>query len=527
MSDIKSYQKDDKNNLNSDNLNKKNKKFKMPPTIFIILGILIFVIFLTWIFQGQKVPGTTDTVQVFGLLGIGEAIISGFKDASGIIIYLFVLGWFLETVLKTKSLETGIKSLMHGLKGKEIVLVPLMFLIFSLGGTTFGMQEETLPLFIIIIPIFILAGFDTMTGLMVVLLGTTTGIASSVVNPFSIGTSVNAINSVIGHGSSNPFLINDLTIGTGIIYRIWSFIVLTTVGISFTTFYATRVRKNPEKSFTYETYKEDIIWAKETLEIEQDEEESVKKRQNIALFIFIGTFIFMFLMLIPWTTFIPGMSFKTSPWNSWLLNNFALPGEWDFPQLILLFSFSTIVISMIFKYSPTKILDTFWVGAKDMLTVGLLIGIARGIPHVLNVSHLDLFFAGNIAKGLGGASSLSWTYLMFFVFLAFGLLIPSTSGLSSSVMGVFATSAAAIFGTPLSLINNGSTEQLVHVLSATLLVFSLAIGIVNMIIPTQSVVMLSAEKARVPYSQLIKLFGIYIGIVIASILTLIIPITLI
>ncbi len=494
---------------------KKKRKFSMPPSIIIILGFLLFVTFLSWVLQGQSftVAGEsapeTITTEAVGLFSLGNQIINGFIGAGDIIFYLFVLGWFLDVVLESKSLEAGIDSLINGLKGKEIVLVPLMFFLFAFGGTSFGMQEETLGLYIIVIPFFLMAGFDTVTGLLVILLGTTTGIASSVVNPFSVGVAYSVIPPAVG----------DFGIGDGLLFRLLVFFILTICGAIFVTTYAYRIRKNPKKSLTFDTREDDIKWANDTFEHEDHLNKKLNSRQKSGLLIFGGTFLLMFLMLVPWGSFFDwDLNINSYPeWISWLLNGMNVPGAWGFGELILLFSISTIVMGIIFKMKPSNLLDSFWRGSKDMLSVALLIGIARAIPGVLASSHLDLYFATNIAKGMEDISQIGWTYIMFFVFLIFAILIPSTSGLGTATIGIFATSANGIFG--------GDPAELSSVIISTVVVFSIALGIVNMIIPSQAVVMASCERSRVPYAKMAKLVGVYIGIVLVITLGAIIPLT--
>ncbi len=506
----------DTNDGEQPNATKKKRRFSMPPSIIIILGFLLFVTFLSWVLQGQTFTASSSegvtniTTEAVGLLSLGNQIINGFINAGDIIFYLFVLGWFLDVVLESKSLEAGIDSLINSLKGKEIILVPLMFCLFAFGGTSFGMQEETLGLYIIVIPFFLMAGFDTVTGLLVILLGTTTGIASSVVNPFSVGVAYSVIPDNLGV----PF-----GIGDGLLFRLLVFFILTICGAIFVTFYAYRVRKNPERSLTFNTREEDIKWANDTFEHEDHLNKKLNARQKAGLIIFGSTFLLMFLMLVPWGSFFGwNVDINAYPaWISWLLNGMNIPGFWGFGELILLFAISTIILGIIFKMKPSSLLDSFWRGAKDMLPVALLIGIARAIPGVLASSHLDLYFATNIAKGMQDINPLGWTYIMFFVFLIFAILIPSTSGLGTATIGIFATSANGIFGS--------NPDTFSSVIISTVVVFSIALGIMNMIIPSQAVVMASCERARVPYAKAAKLVGVYIGIVLVITLAAIIPLT--
>ncbi len=502
----------------------KKSEFRMPHSIIIILGILFFVTFLSWVLQGQTVqqnrpndllPPIEYTVVPIGLLSVGNIIISGFADAAGIIFYLFVLGWFLNLLLESGTLEEGVKSLIRGTKNHEIILVPLMFLIFAFGGTAFGLQEETLGLFIIIVPFFILAGFDNVTGLLVILLGTTTGLAASVVDPFSVASAYDAIPDNVGSGS--------YTIGDGILFRFILFLLFTTIGCTFVTLYARRVQKNPEKSLTFLAREDNINWANEKMNHEDIHNSSLEKKHRNGLIIFVVTFILMFLFLIPWYSFFDlDQLWSPNPedlplWNSWLIAGMAPIGSWGFGELVVLFTISSLILGFgVYKMKTNQVVDSFFAGAKDMLMVSLLIAIARAIPVALSVSSLDFFIALSIANQLGDIGQLGWTYSMFFIFSAFAFLIPSTSGLASATMAIFAQSGNAIFG----------PSEIDAVIISTVVVYVIAVGIVNMLTPTQAVVMASAEKSRVPFTTMLKPVGLYASILVLVTLTIVIPATL-
>ncbi|BDV03494.1 MAG: hypothetical protein HPPSJP_2150 [Candidatus Hepatoplasma scabrum] len=513
-----------KSNSNHSN-DKKKRRFKMPSALVIILGVIVIVTILTWGFQGQSYDYygedgqiTTSTVTAVGLFSIPVYIIGGFANAAGIIFYLFVLGWFLDVVIGSGAMEKGIKSLISGLHGKEIILVPLMFFLFALGGTTFGMQEETLALYIFIVPMFLLAGFDTLTGLLVILLGTTTGFASSVINPFSVGVAVDSINdmSIMIDGQTIS-----ITIGDGMIARLVMFIILTSIGCIFITLYAIRVKAKPKKSLTYKTRDKDLEWAKKSFESSIHQSKKMTWRQKWILSLFGITFLIMFLGMFPWYTFFNDGAARNNidnpSWNSWLIGGMSTFGAWDFPELILLFGVSAFVISLIAKMRGGEILESFWRGSKDMLSVAIIIAVARAIPGILSASGLDYYIAQGIGGAIGNVGAWGWSYSMFLVFFIFALLIPSTSGLAAATMGTFSIVASEISSF------NSSPEQFTQILIVTVCVYSLAVGVINMFIPTQAVVMLSCERARVPYGTALKPIGIYILIQLAVIFAIIIP----
>jgi len=148
------------------------------------------------------------TYVVPGILDAFTAPIEGFVDAAELVIFLLIMGGFLAIVNQSKALEAGIGSLVKKMKGKEIVLIPILMLLFSLGGTAFGMCEETIPFYFIVIPVMLAGGFDVFTAFLIVALGAGMGVAGSIINPFVVNVSVDAVN--------NAYSGADLSVSDGI-----------------------------------------------------------------------------------------------------------------------------------------------------------------------------------------------------------------------------------------------------------------------------------------------------------------------
>jgi uncharacterized ion transporter superfamily protein YfcC len=176
-----------------------------------------------------------------GIVDVFLAPINGFIDGAEIIIYLLIMGIFLQIVNQSKALEAGISHLVKKLKGKELIIIPVIMILFSLGGAIFGMCEETLALYAIVMPIVLAAGFDAITGLFMILFGAGLGVCASVINPFMIMTCIDAASGTV-----------QLAVSDGIIFRLMIYLLFTLVGIIFTTLYARKVKNNPQKSLIYE-----------------------------------------------------------------------------------------------------------------------------------------------------------------------------------------------------------------------------------------------------------------------------------
>ncbi|MCQ2957183.1 MAG: hypothetical protein MJ233_05180 [Mycoplasmoidaceae bacterium] len=245
---------------------------QLPSALLIIFAALIGVVFLIWVIYlaGGNLeikginPETEQEIvapgQIPGLLDIflnplrgfagytsshtfndGTVITKSVSGAADIIIFLLLFNACMELVSESKALEAGIGALLKKMKGKEIFLIPILMFLLSICGSTFNMCEQLLPLFLVVIPLLFAAGYDAMTGFMVVFMSAGVGVMGSTVNPVLISTAVKAITDA-------GF---DITMTQGIIWRLVIFAVVTIVSIACTMVYAMRMKKNPQKSCVY------------------------------------------------------------------------------------------------------------------------------------------------------------------------------------------------------------------------------------------------------------------------------------
>lgn len=548
----------------------KNKKwyqkFKVPKALTIIIGILLVCIFLTWVIPHDGYFQVTDNdgylihpeqgyldthpdalirdnatitspgdinwfdSSPFGLNFVSdywympgngldprygffdtiEVIIAGFLGAAGVIFFVFAIGGFIEIMMSSGTLEKGVGALENKMKGKEVILIPILFVLFSLGGTTYGMQEETIGFFPIIIPFLILAGFDSMTGFLVIVMGTTTGIAASTVNPFSVtvyADSMNAASETLNASSS---------MGLGGRFAVWA--LFTIIGASILTFYAARVKKNKSHSLLPDQYEDDLKWARDQYGgiDEHTPYQKMSKRQVAALWIFGITFLLMIVGMMPWGDWFGGDSEGFSIFSSLFFGS-AMIGTWYYIQLIFLFMIMTIILGLIFKMKGKDIGKTMLRGAKFMLSVAIIIGVARAISYVLIYSGLAdtivVFLLSSIGSNI---SPIAFTVIVFPIFLILGALITSTSGLASAVGGIMGTFIAQISVT--SADPRATADALII---GTMLAYSLATGIMNMWSPTNGLLLAQAEASHLDYPKIFKpMFSYAILITVLSFLVI-------
>ena len=214
------------------------KKAKVMLSSFSIILILIFGLgILSHVlpnaqFVGEEIVNGSGTVGAT-LSQVLMAPIQGFENAIDVGIFIMMLGGLLAVINKTGALETGIKVLVHKLKGREILLIPILMLIFSICGTTYGMLEETVGFYVLLAATMMAAGMDPRVGSAVVLLGAGSGCLGSSIDPFATGVAISALP-------------EGIACNQGLVILIAIFILLTTliIYILFVIIYAKKVQKD-------------------------------------------------------------------------------------------------------------------------------------------------------------------------------------------------------------------------------------------------------------------------------------------
>ncbi len=463
----------------------KKKGFKFP-TAYTILFLLIVVVAVgTWFIPagsydyneaGEPVPGTYHEVDqnpqkilsdgllspIDGMYGIqdetGDVDIYNYGELYGAIdvaLFVLIIGGFLAVTMKTGAIDAGIANITRALKGKEKWMIAALMIVFALGGTSYGMAEETLAFYALIITVMIAAGYDALTGVSIVMLGAGIGTLASTVNPFATG---------IASGFAG------ISVADGLPARLVILVVGTIIGIIFVTRYAEKVRKDPSKSLVYDQKAENEEYFLKAQGDQEYPEFTVRRKVILALF---GVaFLVMVFSVIPWQDL-----------------GIGLPQlDWWFGELTALFLFFAIVIGIIGRLGEENLTSTFVDGARDMLGVALIVGLARGISVVMNnglITDTVLFWAESALAGLGGVAFINVTHLLY---LPLSFLIPSSSGLATVSMPIMA---------PL-----GDLAGVDRALIVT--AYQSANGLLNLFTPTSAVVMGGLALGRVGYSKWLK-----------------------
>lgn len=450
------------------------KKFTMPSAYTILIGIIIVVALLTYIIPageyqmiedegtGRMVPvaGTYEEIESTpqGITDVIVAPIKGFKDAIGVALFVIIIGGFLGVVMKTGAIDAAIASVTEALKGKEQLMIPVLMVLFGLGGTTYGMAEETIAFYPLLIPVFIAAGYDKITAVAVILLGAGTGVLASTVNPFATG---------IASGFAN------ISIGNGIGLRLMMLFIGEFIAIAYVMKYAKKVKADPSNSLTADTFEED---KKHFLNTDTEEFPEFTTKRKIVIALFALTFGIMIFGVIPFEDI--GITAVPTLW-------------WWFEELATLFLVASVVIGLVGGLNEKELTSSFVDGARDLLGVALIVGVSRGITIVMNGGNITATVLNLGERTLGQLGKSAFAIVTYIFYIPMSFLIPSTSGLATLSMPIMAPLGDFV----------GAGRSIV------VTAYQSASGIVNLITPTSAVVMGGLAIGRVPYNKWLKFVG--------------------
>lgn len=436
---------------------KPKKKFEFPHVFVILFTLIIVMALLTYVIpageydrevtdEGETVviDGTYHTVQSspVGFLGIFQAVHKGMVEGAGIIFFILIVGGAFGILNATKAIESGLGSVSSKMVGKEIYIIPVVMILFALGGGTFGMSEETIPFILILVPLAIKMGFDSLVGTAMVLVGVYAGFTAAFMNPFTVG---------VAQG------IAELPLFSGMGIRIIAWFIFVIISVAYVMIYANKVKKNPESSIMYKVDKQrDIDGSGQT------QLQSLTTRQ----YIIIGTLIVTII----------GLAIGVTRF------------DWYITEIAGLFLLMGILVGFIGKLKINQIAESFVKGSEELVVGGLVVGLAYGILVVLqDSSTIDtiLFTVSNLV----GQLPTSFSAMGMYITQSFlNIIVPSGSGQAALTMPIM---------TPLADLTGVSRQTAVFA-------FQLGDGISNAITPTAGVLMAALAIAKIPWVKWIR-----------------------
>ena len=445
--------------------------FRFPSAYTILFGLIVAVAVATWFVPAGQytrelneelgrevpIPGTYRQVEPNpqGVFDVAMAPIAGFFDpvsyearAIDVALFVLIIGGFLGVVTKTGAIDAGIERAMQALRGREKWMIPILMALFAAGGTIYGMAEETLAFYALIIPVMIAARYDAVTGVAIIMLGAGVGTLGSTINPFA---------TVIASDAAEVPFTEGIVLRFAILFVCWLACVL------YVMRYAERVRANPDLSIVADRRASNEAHFLKGRNLSEDVERTdFTTTRKLVLTIFAASFGVM----------IWGVSM----------------GGWWMAEMSALFLVAAIVVGVIARIGEEDFTNTFVDGARDLLGVALVIGIARGIVVVMdagNITDTILFWSETAVDGL---SEVGFINTMFGLQAALSFLVPSSSGLAVLTMPIMAP-LGDFAGVPRDLVVTA---------------YQSASGLVNLINPTFAVVMGGLALGRVPYERWLR-----------------------
>lgn len=519
---------------------------KVPHTFVIVFSLVVLAAVLTWIIPGGEylrhevnLNGSTKTVIIENSFHkvdnapqtwqIFSALFDGFERQAGIIVFIMIIGGAFWIMNQSRAIDVGIFSFLNftsGLQHNKILkkigvnnlIIVLIMLLFSIFGAVFGMSEETIAFIIVIVPLAISMGYDSIVGVSMVFVGAGLGFAGAILNPFTIG---------IAQGLS------DLPLYSGIEYRLICWVAINLVGIIYVLRYAKKIHKSPETSFVYD---DDEYW-REKSSHSGDKIEYYTPMAAWFVYGILSIVMILYAFYLPKTTLTIGnisFTFYILPLLAiiFLLSSFFLLKKsvhffilnlliftifyliigvvgygWYISEIAALFLALGIASGISIRYTADEIVKQFLGGVKDILSASLIVGLAGGIIIILeNGKVIDtiLYSFANGMKDMGDIGSVSMMYL---IQNGINLIIPSGSAKAALTMPIMAPFSDVI----------GISRQ------ATVMAFQLGDGFTNMFTPTSGVLIGVLGVARIPYNKWVKFIGPLMIILIVLGFLLLIP----
>ncbi len=508
---------------------------KVPHTYVIVFGIIVIAAILTWFIPpGQYIEETIvvdgkehssmvfyfeedlpepyqttvdSQVQTWQVL---SALFNGFVRQSNIIVFILMIGGAFWIMNQTKAIDVGILSFLKYARkleknrflkkiGVDNIIIVMIMLLFSAFGAIFGMSEETIAFVIILIPLAISMGYDSITGVCMVYIAAHLGFAGAILNPFTIG---------IAQGLA------DLPLFSGIEYRLFAWLVINVVGIAFVLRYVAKVRKNPRSSIMYE---EDSYWRKR----ESSDPENVSYYTPKMAWIVYGFIILVltvFSVFYPVTTLTIGASSFTTTILPVATAIFALAGYFTLKKSVHFFVLLLLAYTILFlivgvmgygwyvmeiaplflgmgiaaglsiNKSANDIANSFLDGVKDIMSAAIIVGLAGGIIVVLEDGGIIDTILYGLSRTLGQFGNVASVGVMYVIQTIVNIVIPSGSAKAAITMPIMAPFSDLI----------GISRQ------ATVMAFQFGDGFTNMITPTSGVLIAVLGVARIPYHKWVK-----------------------
>ena len=401
-----------------------------------------------------------DAVILGGNNPIGPYESGDLIGAVQVFFFVLAIGGFITITINTGSLDAGIARLVHRFRTRATTLIIILMAVFALGGTSYGMAEETLGFYALIVPIMVALGYDRMVGAAVIMLGAGVGTLASTVNPFATGAGSDAAG---------------IAFGDGLLWRFVIFLILVPITMVYVLRYAARVRKDPATSLVPPPAGDEEPAARS--DESSAEPPAMDSSQRLVMWVFILTFVLMIFSVIPFGDIFADSDFAAT-----------ITLGWYFPELTALFLTMTVVIGMVGRMGESGTVDSMVAGMGDFMGAAFIIALARGVTVIMNNASITDTVLNSLEGVVSAVPAAAFGVVMFVVNIPIAFLVPSTSGHASLAMPIMA---------PLGDFADVSRAMVVTA-------YQSASGWMNLFTPTSAVVMGGLTLAKVGYDKYLR-----------------------
>ena len=418
---------------------------------------------------GQQTCGATSSGQPIAAEIVTPPADTGpynagdLAGAAAVFFLVLAIGAFITVTIRTGALDAGVSRITQRFRTRGLLLIGILMVIFSIGGTTYGMAEETLGFYAIVVPVIVGIGYDRMVGVSLIMVGAGVGTLASTVNPFATG--------VASAGG-------DVALGNGIALRILMYLVLTAVSVIYVLRYARKVHAYPTKSLVPGSL-EDVSVAAPAASAAP-----LTARQRVVLWIVGLTFGLMIFSVIPWSDFSSSLE--------------GITLGWYFPELAALFIVAAVIVGLVGRLGEEGTVSGIIAGAGDFIGAALIIAVARGVTVIMNNAYITDSVLHSLESLVTGLSAGVFAVVMYFINIPLAFLVPSSSGHATLAMPILA---------PLGDFASVSRAMVVTA-------YQSASGWVNLFTPTSAIIMGGLALGKVRYDRYLRFVGPLLGILL-------------
>lgn len=442
-------------------------KSRIPHTYVLLIGLILLAALSTWIIpagsydrvvdRGREVvdPQSYHPVEArpAGPGAVFLAFPRGLLEIAQIVFYIFIIGGAFGVLNRTGVIQAGVGALVRRLGQQKALIVPLLTVVFAVGGGTIGIAEETLVFLPALLLLARSLGYDSLLAGGIALVGANAGFAAAFMNPFTVGVA----QGIVG-----------LPLFSGMGFRLGLWAVMTAVTVVFLTRYARRVAAKPESSrmFGFDKTREPLPDASSAAPF--------TKRHPLVLAAVLGTLVMLVVGAICW--------------------------HWGILELSGLFFGLALVAGPLGGLSLDDTVRAFIQGAADITYAALIVGLARGTLVVLHDARVIDTITHALVVTVQGWSSWLSAVGIYIIQNLLHFIVPSGSGQAAVSMPILAPLGDLV----------GITRQ------TNVLAYQLGNGLTNVFIPTQGYFMAALGILRIPWTTwvrwLLPLLAIWLAI---------------